>query len=261
MIQQAFAQGVIERVRNEEEILGVAAAGSWISGELDEWSDLDLVLVTRHKIGGDRAAMLPWAARFGNLLSGFTGEHVGEPRLLICLYDEPLLHVDIKFVTLAEFGAGRVETPALLFDRDGALQAALDATEARFPQPDLQWIEDRFWTWIHYGLLKIGRGEYLEALDFLGYLRMMVFGPLLHLRRGNLPRGVRKVEQLLPPDDLDALKATIASHDRAALVDAVLVAIRLYRTLRNELSGPGFIVQARAEEAVLRYLHRFRYGA
>ena len=34
------------------------------------------------------------------LLAAFTGEHVGEPRLLICLYRSPLLHVDLKYVSL-----------------------------------------------------------------------------------------------------------------------------------------------------------------
>ncbi|RYZ19494.1 MAG: nucleotidyltransferase domain-containing protein [Chitinophagaceae bacterium] len=259
-MQEQFAQRVAGIVRNDEQVLGLAAAGSWISGTLDEWSDLDLVLVTRDKIGGDAKVMLQWAARLGNLLSGFTGEHVGEPRLLICLYEAPLLHVDIKFVTLEEFGSGRIETPVLLFDRDGALQAAIDGSEARFPQPDLQWIENRFWTWIHYALLKIGRGEYFEAMDFLAYLRQVALGPLLQVRRGLLPRGVRRVEQELPPQDLELLQATVAGHDRAALVEAVIASIKLYRTLRNDLEGPGFIAQARTEEAVLRFLHRFRYG-
>jgi hypothetical protein len=102
------------------------------------------------------------------LLSAFTGEHVGEPRLLICLYDNPLLHVDIKFVTLEEFGT-RVETPVILFDRNSQLKQVINQTTAIFPYPDFQWIEDRFWTWVHYAALKIGRGEYFEAIDFFGY--------------------------------------------------------------------------------------------
>lgn len=258
---ERFAQQAIAIVGADEDVIGLAAAGSYSTGELDEWSDLDLVLVTHQKIGGDRRAMLRWAARLGNLLSGFTGEHVGEPRLLICLYDGPLLHVDIKFVTLEEFGSGRIETPVLLFDRDGLLQQTIGRTEARFPAPSLQWIEDRFWTWVHYALLKIGRGEYFEALDFLASLRAMALGPLLHQRCGNLPRGVRKLEQNLPAKVLDALKATIGAHDPTALLEAVLACIRLYRELRRELEGPGFVRQERTEEAVLRYLHRFRYGA
>jgi len=259
-MQQAFAQKATEILREEEDVIGLAAAGSWTTGELDEWSDLDLILVTGERIGGDRHAMLQWAARLGNLLSGFTGEHVGEPRLLICLYENPLLHVDIKFLTPEEFGSGIVEKPELLFDRDGSLRRILNEIEPQYPFAGLQWMEDRFWTWMHYALLKTGRGEYFEALDFLGYVRMTVLGPLLHRRRGNAPRGVRKVEHLLTPEDLQLLKETIGNHDLASLVQAVMATIRLYRMLRLDLEGPGFNPQARTEEAVLRFLHRFRYG-
>ncbi|PUV21792.1 hypothetical protein DCO56_26060 [Sphingobacterium athyrii] len=116
--------------------------------------------------------------------------------MLICLYDSPLLHVDIKFITLEEFCV-RIEDPIILLDIDNILQKVRDTTKAQFPVPDFQWIEDRFWTWMHYGLTKIGRGEYVEALDFMAYLRMAVFGPLLHIKNNNLPRGVRKVETTL----------------------------------------------------------------
>ncbi|MER7057532.1 MULTISPECIES: hypothetical protein [unclassified Streptomyces] len=33
--------------------------------------------------------------------------------------------------------------------------------------PDLQWIEDRFWIWVHYGATKLGRGELFEVNGFL----------------------------------------------------------------------------------------------
>jgi hypothetical protein len=179
MIQQAFANNASMILEPDDNVIGLAVAGSWLTDELDEFSDLDLILVTQQQIAGDRNQMLAYAKKLGNLLSGFTGEHVGEPRLLVCLYDNPLLHVDIKFVTIDEFHY-RIETPIVLLDKNGLLEKAITASEAKFPYPDYQWIEDRFWIWIHYALLKIGRGEYLEAYDFLGFLRMTVLGPLLH---------------------------------------------------------------------------------
>jgi hypothetical protein len=42
--------------------------------------------------------------------SAFSGEHVGEPRALICLYGPPLLPVDLKFVSLSDAAMGRQET-------------------------------------------------------------------------------------------------------------------------------------------------------
>jgi hypothetical protein len=97
MIQKAFADRVSINLQEDKAIIGLAAAGSWLTNEIDEFSDPDLIVVTKEKITDSKAKMLAYAKSFGNLLSGFTGEHVGEPRVLICLYDDPLLHVDIKF--------------------------------------------------------------------------------------------------------------------------------------------------------------------
>lgn len=251
-IHQQFAYHALSILTPDDNIIGVAVAGSWVTAELDAFSDLDLVIVTREVVGGDNESMVAYAKQLGNLLNGFTGEHVGEPRLLICLYSDPLLHVDLKFVTLEEFGT-RIETPVILFDREEQLKKSIEQSEAIFPHPDYQWIEDRFWTWIHYGLLKVGRGEYFEALDFMGFLRMVVLGPMLHLTNGNLPRGVRKVEMQLAPVDLAALKDTLAGHDKNSIMQSIGHAIDLYRRLRKNLFGEEIILRKSTEEQVITF--------
>lgn len=259
MIQKQFADNVTTIVKKDPSVIGLAVAGSWLTNEIDEFSDLDLILVTKEKISGSKDLMLHYANQFGTLLTAFTGEHVGEPRLLICLYDNPLLHVDVKFVTIEEFHS-RIETPTILSDTDGQLQNVIDQTSAAFPYPDYQWIEDRFWTWIHYALLKIGRGEYFEAVDFFGFLRMVVLGPLLHIKNGNLPRGVRKVESQLPGSDLVALKLTMAEHNKLSLLSAIENAVMLYRNLREELFGKNIVLHKAAEEKVLLFLEEIEKG-
>jgi hypothetical protein len=177
---------------------------------------------------------------------------VGEPRLLICLYENPLLHVDIKFLTLQEFQI-RVEDPVILFDRDNQLQNVLDNTLADFPKPGHQWIEDRFWTWVHYALLKIGRGEYLEALDFLAFLRTTVFGPLLHIKNQKLPRGVRKVETGLPQEDLEKLLHTVPTYNRGAILYSLRKGVDLYRELRIALYDEHVTFHLETEKKVMEY--------
>ena len=254
-MQQQFALHAKEILQADPSVIGLAAAGSWLSNEIDEYSDLDLILVTTQKISNNKEQMLKYAGKLGTLLSAFTGEHVGESRLLICLYDAPLLHVDIKFLTLQEFGI-RIETPFILLDKEGQLQEILTQTKANFPYPDYQWIEDRFWTWIHYALLKTGRGEYLEAFDFTGFLRMVVLGPLLHIRNGNLPRGVRKVETQIDQDDLSDLLSTVPVYDKASLLNSLLQSVILYRSLRSELFNSNVVLNTRAEESVMNYFNR-----
>jgi len=252
MIQREFVDKAKTILEPDDNVIGLAVAGSWLTDEIDEFSDLDLVLVTKQKISNDKNLMLDYAKRLGNFLSGFTGEHVGEPRVLICLYDNPLLHVDIKFVTLDEFHS-RIETPTLLIEKNGQLEKAINNSQAKYPYPDYQWIEDRFWTWIHYALLKIGRGEYLEAFDFLGFLRMIVFGPLLHIKNKNLPRGVRKVETEIDSNDLDKLKLTIPTYDKQSLLDSLRNAVLLYRQLRTELYDNKVNLQKDTDKQVMIY--------
>ncbi|HVZ97231.1 MAG TPA: aminoglycoside 6-adenylyltransferase [Chitinophagaceae bacterium] len=252
MIQKEFANKAVQILRDDENVTGLAAGGSWITNEIDEYSDLDLILVTHDKISPDKNKMVDYATRLGKLLSAFTGEHVGEPRLLICLYDDPLLHVDIKFLTLKEFEQ-RIETPVILLDKGDTLKSILRQTEAKFPYPDYQWIEDRFWVWIHYMLTKISRGEYFEAIESLSFLRQMVLGPLLHIKNGNLPRGVRRAEFLLQEKDVESIKNTIAFYSKDSILESLQQAVSLYRHLRNELFATNIVLHADAEQRVMKY--------
>lgn len=253
IIHSSFAERIIKVIETDRSVIGLAVGGSWITNEMDEFSDLDLVLVTKEKISGDKTRMLSYANSFGKLLNGFTGEHVGEPRLLICLYDDPLLHVDIKFLTLEEFH-NRVETPLILFDTGDQLKKAIEASKAVFPYPGYQWIEDRFWVWVHYIAVKIRRGEFFEAFDSFSILRSLIFGPLLHIRNNKLPRGVRKVETQLESKDMEQLKKTLPSYDAVSLMQALQNSILLYRELRVSLFPADIVQQRTTEEAVLKFL-------
>lgn len=257
MIQQDFAYRVAEIVQRDETVIGLAAGGSWISGEMDEYSDLDLILITKEKITENKEQMLQYAKSFGDLISGFTGEHVGEPRVLICLYDNPLLHVDIKFLTLPEL-YDRVENPAVLFERNKQLSQIINSTNAVWPQPDFQWIEDRFWTWVHYACLKIGRGELMEAFDFLSFLRMTVLSPLLQVKNNKQARGLRRVETALSLSDLENLKITIAQYNKTSLLKALENLVSIYKSLRRKLYSENIIQQGKAEKLSLQYLKKIK---
>lgn len=252
MKQVDFADKAKKVLAEDSDILGLAVGGSWLSGQIDEFSDLDLILVTAEKITDDKSKMLRYAKRLGNFLSGFTGEHVGEPRLLVCLFDDPLLHVDLKFVTLDEF-YDRIETPEILFDRNGKLKEVLDNSVSVFPYPDHQWLEDRFWTWIHYALLKIGRGEYFEAVDFFAFLRATVLGPLIHIKNRKLPRRVRRVEAELDPADVESLRLTIPRYDRESLLASLRNSVALYRELRSRLFDSSVSLRRETEKRVMSY--------
>ncbi|HZV85792.1 MAG TPA: nucleotidyltransferase domain-containing protein, partial [Brevundimonas sp.] len=115
----AFRKTAVARLSLDRRILGVLMTGSLASGAADRFSDLDLVVVVspddNASMMADRRAI---AAGLGDLLSCFTGEHVGEPRLLICLYKvdggDGVIHVDLKVITPDDLAA-RVDEPIVLY--------------------------------------------------------------------------------------------------------------------------------------------------
>ena len=249
-LQQSLLDLVLPRMAADERVVGVAVAGSLASGTGDEFSDIDLVVVIDDaaypEVSADRLeAVGSWA----RLVAGFTGEHVGEPRVVITLAGPPLVHVDVKLVDLAGF-ADRVADPSIVHDPAGLLARAI-AEHPLVSRPfDVQWVEDRFWVWVHYAATKLGRGELFEVLDHLAFVRGAVLGPLAALHAGVEPRGVRQLERLAPVEAAE-LRATVSGYDRADAARAVVASVELYRRWRE---GHDVEKRALAEELAMDYL-------
>lgn len=239
--QAATLAAVCDTLCADDRIEAILGAGSLVHGAFDAHSDLDLVVVVRAdayaQVMTTRHAI---AASAGPLLAAFTGEHVGEPRLLICLYGPPLVHVDLKFVTAAALDA-MVERPRLLRARDpAAITTQLDAAHVEWPDRDAQWFEDRAWVWLHYGVAKCRRGELFEAIGMLAFFRDQVLGPLLHRNAGRPQRGMRRIES---PQTTAALAATLAGHDARAVAAALAASAALYLRLREASPPPRPVAQ------------------
>ena len=250
---QQFVNKTIETLQRDRRFQGLAIGGSALYDQVDTYSDLDLIVIantdTYDEVLADRLAI---AERLGTLLNAFTGEHVGEPRLLICLYDVPLLHVDLKFTKLDAFKRDRVENPVVLWERTRAITDAIRDNPASYPPVDPQWIEDRFWIWVHYGATKLGRGEYLEAIEMLSFWRVYALGPLGKAQAGKLPRGVRFLEAE-QPEFATQLGETLPREASLAEVGrAMQAAISIYRQLRDKADIP--VIRFKTEHAATAYL-------
>jgi predicted nucleotidyltransferase len=252
-LQRTFVERALVHLAADARIDGVLAAGSAITGTDDAFSDVDLVLVCRD---ADYSAIMAErrevAAKLGSLLAAFTGEHVGEPRVLICLYDAPVLHVDLKFVT-ADALAHRVETPRVLFDRDGHVTRLLGAGTAAWPSRSAAWFEERFWIWAHYAATKVARGELFEAVDLLTYLRAQILGPMVARHHGQPQRGVRRLEPCSPAAAAD-LAATAPRLDAEDCWRALEAAVTLYLRYRVDEAPP--VMSAAAETAVRDFIRQ-----
>lgn len=247
----AFLKRIADVTEADARLIGLLVGGSHANKTTDRFSDIDCVLVAEtpdyQTVLNDRRAM---AAKVGPLLHAFTGEHVGEPRLMICLYETPTLHVDYKVIPLDAL-KDRVEDPLIIWARDDRIRDVLAQSQAHWPRQAHEWFEERFWIWVHYATMKVGRGEIFEALDMFAFLRRRVFGPLLAERAGHRQYEVRHIERLVP-DAVPHLKALTPSPDQAACAAALVRAMDLYLDL-TRASVPANRKPA-AEIAVRRYL-------
>jgi predicted nucleotidyltransferase len=223
---------VTAAVRADGRFEALLGAGSLAYGGFDEYSDLDFVIVVRADAhGAAMAERKAFAQRLGSLLAAFGGEHVGEARLLICLFGPPLLHVDLKFVTPGDL-ATLSEHPVVLWARDpDDLERRLARMTVSGLGRDAQWYEDRAWVWLHYVATKLLRGEHFEAIGGLDFFRDQVLGAMLQRNAGRRPRGVRRVE------DVEGAKAllapTLPSTGHRSIAEALKRSAALYVELRE----------------------------
>lgn len=252
---ETFKDQALRKFSADPRIGGVLLTGSLAVGQADRFSDLDLIVVVRDEAYAEVMAERPaFAAILGDLLASFTGEHVGEPRLLICLYAMPigdgLLHVDLKFVQAADL-VMRVDEPLVLYDPDGLCAGVLSKTEAIWPERDPQWFEDRFWIWLHYAAARLARGERFEALSTVNWIREQVLAPLAARRAGVPQRGLRHIESGAPAS-IRSLDATVSLNDSHGLWNALNQCAGLYLDLRSD-ALPS-LVRSEAEQRVRTYL-------
>lgn len=134
-LHEQFLAQAKAKLSQDHRLLGLLAGGSMMTGTMDEYSDLDLVIVyDAAYLSSIMEERIQIAEGLGHLLSAFTGEHVGEPRLVICLYGPQPLHVDLKFITSAELTT-RIENPLIIWERTGEISSILQATSPRIQLP------------------------------------------------------------------------------------------------------------------------------
>lgn len=246
---QAFLDRALPVIEGDPRLTALLLAGSAVTGGMDRWSDLDTIIVvddaSADALFEEHTSI---AGALGTLLLAFRGTHVGEPRLLLCLYDEPpLLHVDVKF--LAERDLPTLTTPTEVYWSRGAAPAL--PTPAPPRAFDVQWCADRVPGWVHYVGVKLGRGEYFEAISSLEFLRGRVLAPLLALEAGLPARGVRRIEETGSPR-LPALGRTVAAYEPAAIAAAATAAFELVFSLLD--GHPEIVRHTVAEQKTLAFL-------
>ncbi|WP_260260483.1 oxalate:formate antiporter [Vibrio intestinalis] len=248
---QPLLERIVDVLSLDSRFIGIGCSGSFASDSMDQYSDLDIVIAVDpdhfHEVMEQRFEILQ---QFDDMLAAFTGEHVGEPRLIVSVFGgDDLLHVDFKFVALPD-AAKRVDDTQVLWQRGTALSDVFATEQPHYPQPNAQWIEDRMWIWVHYAATKIARGEYFETLEFISFLRFNALSPLALQQAGLTPSGVRTIEKRLP-DFAEKLMKTVAMPERNSLISALEQCVSIYLELQ---ANERVVINTAAQHACIGYL-------
>jgi hypothetical protein len=90
-------------------------------------------------------------------------------------------------------------------------------------------------------------------IDHITFIRSTVLGPLILIENGQLPRGVRKLEQFAL-SAITELEETVPSHNSESCYNSMQSTVRLYQRLRQHFTK--LIHREEAEQVSITYLEK-----
>jgi hypothetical protein len=218
----------------ERDVIGMVLAGSFADGKPDLYSDLDIRVVlvngSFERVFEQREEM---ARDRGPLVAAFTGEHVGEPQLLITLYQDSCTWT---------ISSPRLPKRPRRTRADARSSCGSAMTNSPTPSPgltaspvkDLTYLEARMWTWTWYIQSKVLRGELWEGVSALNFVRDTVLFRLLAMSQESRYRGARFAEEL-QGEHAAEIELTVGVLSGESLLDALRTTVRLYQGLADPL--------------------------
>ena len=260
-------QGILERLVKELEadptIAAVAYAGSTSQGFKDEYSDIDIIVISRPEDYDDVVgrwvakveSMFPVIARFR------ASEH--ERKVIYCFLLEGFLELDVLFESITTLSPRRRWKVA--FDRTGTVAEVL-ASKPKEPEPlplaaYYKVCVESIWYHVTQIVAALYRRYFWKALYELDQVRFRTLG--LYGLMANLNTEEYTEVDLLPPAILKDLEKTLVPHaDRSAVYEALEAALDLFfAAARKAATETGMEPPDKMESLLRSYLEANRTAA
>ncbi len=242
----------------DERIVAAFFGGSYATGKVDEYSDLDLFFITTDEAYED---FLSAKESFIRLLGKpLFLEDFGEPHGYLTIYSngteaEVFFYPESTYQDLYE-GPYRV-----LLDKKGILtgkvfpvHAAESAKQIMILRQQMDW----FWHELSHFIKAMGRSQLWFAYGELELLRQCCVN-LARLRYNfsdpYMGEPYFKIEQVMPVEQLAPLERTICPLEYDAMLQASLVILRFYQAVVPALAEEhGIPYQVELEQMMVRHL-------
>lgn len=260
---QVFMDRFITACQNDERVVAALLVGSYAKDLADEYSDLDLYLVTTDD---DYKNFV--ADRFKFI------RELGEP-LFMEDFDRPDFfflifpdgsEVEISFGHESQLNELFTEPYKVLLDRKnvmvGIVPREREVNEAEQSEK-LRRLIYWFWHELSHFTIALARGELWWAQGQLGALRLYCIN-LVRLRNDFSDQevgeeGYFKIEKAIPVEQLSALKNTYCPMEAAAVLESAQVIVPFFRDLAKSLAtAHGIAYPDRLDAVIVEKLEKLQ---
>jgi hypothetical protein len=221
--------------------VAIAVSGSLSSGEVDDYSDLDLELVVgKNQIAEVTEWMVPLVSAHGRLLARFPATHLGLPDLWIFFleWQDTVVKVDVWVLTAADLARFVSGARVIVAGEVRAANGGGETGESTAKQPDFADLQNKFCGWMWFTCIKIARAELAEATESLEVMRSRALLPCLHYVHSTPYEGYRKLEKRLPAQLVKRLYSTYPKElSPGGVLHALRELTRLFEDTQAEMVG------------------------
>lgn len=219
------------------EIKGAFVSGSTATGNMDEFSDLDVGFLVSDQRSRDQLWQKRWDWDIAPWFHRFDADHV-KPYFVIYFF-EPSIHVDLNFYVESDLPSFAGAPYVKAWGDDSAFEKWLAQVNSA-PPTSIDWNtlvhdDERFWAWIHYSCSHALRGEYYDSASFMKDLRKIVENWHAKLN-GATAFDSRKAESRWSSNFISQMNKTFASPEPASVASAFRTLIKIQLEQRRILS-------------------------
>lgn len=238
--------------RTIPEIKGAFVSGSTATGNMDEFSDLDIGFLVSDKVSRDQLWQKRWDWDIAPWFHRFDADHV-KPYFVIYFF-EPSIHVDLNFYVQSDLPSSAGAPYVKAWGNDLEFEKWLAQVNSTPPEA-IDWNtlihdDERFWAWVHYSCSHALRGEYYDSAFFMKDLRKIVENWHAKLS-GVTTFDSRKAESRWSSDFISQMSKTFAVPERTSIATAFKTLMKIQIEQRRQLSESRNI-KWRTSDAAIR---------
>lgn len=199
----------IKYFSNIDSSIGIVVQGSIATNMLDEYSDIDLLIVLDdiEKLHQSISGLEPYLLNKYRILASFTANHINRENLFVFYLKKSkmILKLDIQIEKDLLFDCEQSNKYLIIRDSYNIKKSVVEIKEII----DYNILYKKFSVWLWYIFYLIERGEYFQAARSIDFSRENALLPIIrHINGLSNFDGHRRIELLLPKQIVNELKTT-----------------------------------------------------